>query len=299
MNGIFLSIISGISFGLFQTVNRRAGRQGDVFQATFILVLVSSVLLVAVLFFFEDLSLLRTISWPAFFFYSLAAFFHFFIGWTLLVISQKEVGAARTSVLLGTVPLWATFIGIFFFDEFLSASSLLAIGLIILGAYIVSSGKSTQVNSMIKTGWWASLPGLGTAICFASSAIFIRYGLNHLPSPLLGVTIGMVVVTIFYGLLLLIRSQTHQAPAASRFTGSALWLQIIAGVLVALGTWWRWVALDLTQIAIVISLSRLSTPTVLLASPFLIGQQWEEVNGRVWLGAASIIAGALILTFYS
>ena len=74
-------------------------------------------------------------------------------------------------------------------------------------------------------------------------------------------------------------------------------LRILAGILVAVGTWWRWIALDLSPLAIVISLSRLSTPTVLILSPFLIGQTLEQVNLRVWVGGSVIIAGALILTF--
>ena len=50
-----------------------------------------------------------------------------------------------------------------------------------------------------------SLAGLGTALCFSSSSIFIRYGLETIPSPLIGVTIGMVFCTFAYGLILLVR----------------------------------------------------------------------------------------------
>ena len=273
MNGILLSIVSGVMFGLFQALNRRAGRQGDVYLATFILLLVSSIVLIPVAFIFEDIALLRTMSGLAVLYFSLAALIHFFIGWTLFSMSQKRVGAARTSVLLGTVPVWATAIGLLFFDEFLTLMTFIGIMIIIAGAFIVSSGGTTRADSMIEVGWRASLPGLGTAVCFAGSSIFIRYGLEQLPSPLLGVTIGMVVVTLLSGMTLLIRSQSGEALPESRFFGTNLWLQIIAGVLVAVATWWRWIALDLTPIAVVISLSRLSIPTVLLISPFLVGQQ--------------------------
>ena len=229
MNGILLSIVSGVMFGLFQALNRRAGRQGDVYLATFILLLVSSIVLIPVAFIFEDIALLRTMSGLAVLYFSLAALIHFFIGWTLFSMSQKRVGAARTSVLLGTVPVWATAIGLLFFDEFLTLMTFIGIMIIIAGAFIVSSGGTTRADSMIEVGWRASLPGLGTAVCFAGSSIFIRYGLEQLPSPLLGVTIGMVVVTLLSGMTLLIRSQSGEALPESRFFGTNLWLQIIAG----------------------------------------------------------------------
>ena len=49
------------------------------------------------------------------------------------------------------------------------------------------------------------MAGLGTALCFSSSSIFIRYGLETIPSPLIGVTIGMVFCTSAYGLILIVR----------------------------------------------------------------------------------------------
>ncbi len=137
-------------------------------------------------------------------------------------------------------------------------------------------------TAVLQTGWRASLYGLATALCFSVSAIFIRYGLAALPSPLLGVTVGMLVVTAAYGLMLL-----RQRTPVGQFRPSPgiLALQVLAGVLVGLATWARWLALG-----------RLSVPTVLLLAPFVVGQALERVNWRVWLGAGLIIAGSLILT---
>lgn len=295
MSGIFLSIISGFGFGLFQALNRRATHGVNPYQATFVLLFVSSIVLIFISAVTVDLSLLQTISPLAVFYFSLAAFIHFLIGWTLFSLSQKTVGAARTGVLLGTVPLWGTLIGVILFAEFLSTPILFAIVLMIAGSYIVSSDKIDPTNKDIKIGFQASLYGLGTAICFAASSIFIRYGLELLPYPLLGVTVGMTIVTVIYGFFL--ASQIVRTGEVVNFGGSKIWLQIFAGILVAVSTWWRWLALDLTPIAVVIALSRLSIPTVLILSPFLIGQKLEQVNGRVWTGAGVILVGAMILMF--
>ncbi|MEM8856685.1 MAG: DMT family transporter [Chloroflexota bacterium] len=294
MSGIFLSIISGVGIGLFHALNRRAAYGIDPFQATFILLFVSSAVLIAISLLTIDLALLTTAPPIAFVYFILAAVIHFLVGWTLFNMSQKSVGAARTGVLLGTDPLWGTAIGAIFFSEFLSGIILLGIILMIIGAYVVSSDKPNNSNTEIQTGAKASLYGLGAAVCFAASSIFIRYGLDFLLSPLLGVTIGISVVTVIYGLLLW--GQVALNGKKINF-GRLLWLQIVGGVLVALATWWRWMAFDLVPIAVVIALSRLSIPTVLILSPFVIGQKLENVNGRVWLGAVGILAGAMILTF--
>ena len=136
--------------------------------------------------------------------------------------------------------------------------------------------------------------GLGMALCFAGSAIPIRWGLEGLPSPLLGVTIGMMVCLAAYAIVLLF--QRRNTPPV-RIPRKILFLQILAGALVGLSTWARWIALDLAPLAVVIALGRLSVPIVLLLAPFLIGQKLERVTLRLWFGAGLIIAGSLLLTF--
>jgi len=137
---------------------------------------------------------------------------------------------------------------------------------------------------MIERGWRASLAGLATTICFSSSAIFIRYGLETLSSPLIGVAISMAICAIAYAILLFIREQrrsdsTNLWQMLWQIDAIVLRWQLLAGILVGLATW-----------------VRLSVPVVLILSPWLVGQKYEEVNGQVWLGAGLILMGSLILT---
>ena len=80
-----------------------------------------------------------------------------------------------------------------------------------------------------------------------------------------------------------------------RSLGDAVWLKVLAGVLVALSTWGRWVALDRTSVGAVLALGLLSVPVVLLLSPILMGREVERVNLYVWLGAALVVGGSLLL----
>ena len=159
----------------------------------------------------------------------------------------------------------------------------------------IPSGPAAPPEGITVT-WRRSRFGLGTALCFAIAAIFIRAGLEDLPSPLLGVTVGMVVTAAVYGLILLFRGGRGRLGPVSR---DVILFQLAAAVLVGLSTWARWIALDMAPLAVVMALGRLNVPVVILLSPLLVGRHLERVTPRVWLGAALIIIGSLILNFYS
>jgi uncharacterized membrane protein len=153
----------------------------------------------------------------------------------------------------------------------------------------------SQDADTINVTWRNSLFGLGTAICFAISAIFIRNGLEGLPSPLLGVSVGMIITAGVYGVVLIFRrNQIQQGPIPR----DAWLFEVAAGTIVGLATWARWIALDMAPVAVVMTLGRTNVPVVIFLAPLLVGRKAERVTARVWLGAALIVAGAVILNLY-
>lgn len=137
---------------------------------------------------------------------------------------------------------------------------------------------------------WA---GLGTALAWAFSPIFIRAGLDQLPSPVIGVAVGLSANVLVYGVLLWLRRSTWRGQSIPR---SALYWQLAAAIFVALGTWARWIAVDLVPVGVVSAIERLSVPVVIVLSLLMLDQGHERVNRNVWIGAAMIVAGAIILT---
>jgi uncharacterized membrane protein len=132
----------------------------------------------------------------------------------------------------------------------------------------VSPGS--QDSDTINVTWRNSLFGLGTAICFAISAIFIRNGLEGLPSPLLGVSIGMIITAVVYGVVLILRRKQIQQGPIPR---DAWLFQVAAGAIVGLATWARWIALDLAPVAVVMALGRTNVPVVIFLAPLLVGRK--------------------------
>lgn len=294
MTGELWATLSGLGFGVFQAFNRRAGRAFDAYLATFVLIAGSAIILAVASVLTEDLGQFKGVPLIAYVNFGLAGFIHFYLGWTLLSISQNKVGAARTGALLGATPLFALFISAPAFNEFLSLPVLSGIFILMAGVYLISSEKNPLAGAEATT-WRDSLFGLGVAVCFVISPIFIRGGLKDLDSPLLGVTIGMGFSALAYGITLLFRrTQIQREP----ITRDALWFQLAASFFVGVSTWTRWIALDMAPVGVVLALGRLNVPVIILLTPMLVGKAAENVTLRVWMGATLIVGGSLILNLY-
>jgi drug/metabolite transporter (DMT)-like permease len=230
----------------------------------------------------------------------LAGFVHFFIGWTFLNASQKMVGAARTSSLIGTIPLFGIVLAALTLSEIPSLIIIGGMVLIVGGVYLVNYARIRQNNSVaafsgLATGWRSLGPGLIAALCWAISPIFIRYGLVELPLPMLGLTIGITTTVVAYGLILAVR---EIGSPISEIPTNALITKVIAGILVGLATWAYWVAFSLTSVALVLALALLSVPVVNVLSPIVIGRDLEQVTIQVWMGSGLIVGGSLVLILF-
>jgi drug/metabolite transporter (DMT)-like permease len=280
------AVASGVGFGLFQSLNRRALVDiEDPYVSTFINLVIAAVALLAVALATEDLTrLFDAGAWPLIAF-AAAGIVHFLLGWTFLNLSQRRIGAARTSPLLTMAPLFALVVAAITLGQLPGAPALAAIVPMVLGAYLVAGGGQ-------EARGLDALPGLACALMWAISPVFTLEGLEGLDSPLLGVTLGMVASVAAYGLFVVGRGASLRGAAVAR---EALAFKALAGVLVALATWWRWLAIDGADVAVVLALALVSVPIVLFLSPVLVGRHLEHVTPKVWVGAGLVVAGALTL----
>jgi len=291
--GALYAALAGVGFGVFQAFNRKARTGFSIYWATFILVFVSAVLLPIGSLLTEDLNMLAQAPASVYVNFGLGGLIHFFLGWTLLTISQNRVGAARTGALVGATPLFATLVAALAFDEILSLPVLAGVFTIVAGVYFVSVSGKNEANP-VRFSWRDSIFGLGVAVCFSISPIFIRGGLDEMDSPLLGVTIGMVLSAIAYAIILLRRRERLNLSQVPR---ESLFYQLAAGLFVGASTWIRYLALTMAPVAVVLALGRVNVPVVIILSIFLVGQKEERVTNRVWLGATLVVAGSLMLIF--
>jgi len=289
MSGALLAAASGIGFGLFQSVNVRALRgTDDSYASTFVQVSVAAAVLAAASIAAGQLDGVLDAPLWAIGDFALAGLLHFLVGWSLLNLSQQRIGAARTSPLLTTVPVFGIVIAAVTIGQLPGPTAIGAIALMCAGAYVVAMRGGLESPRVPD-----ALPGLGCAFLWALSPIFILRGLEGFDSPVAGLTVGLVVsVAVFAPLYAMWRGRTR---AWIALKGSVGKLKLLAGVLVAVSTWWRWAALEDATVGAVLALNLLSVPVVLFLAPVLAGRHIERVTAGLWAGAGLVVSGALIL----
>jgi drug/metabolite transporter (DMT)-like permease len=303
MIGELLASLAGVGFGVFQSINRRAAFGIDTLRATFTVLTVSALFLGVVSLIKEDLNLLWQAPLSAWILFILAGLIHFLLGWTLLNISQRRIGAARTGALIGTTPLFATILAAIMLGEWLTTLAIVGVIVVVIGVYFTTpkeSKSSTESNPSTSelpstTGFRSALYGLATALCWAISPVFIRQALEGLPSPLLGVELGMIACSISYGIMLFIGRKRRTQETPSR---EALILLAIGGVISGSAIWARWAAIELTSVAVVTTLSLFSVIVTMILSPFVVGGQQEKPTSQAVVGAVMIITGSVILVLF-
>jgi drug/metabolite transporter (DMT)-like permease len=288
VSGAAWAALSGAGFGVFQALNARAVRGlGSVYLSTFLQLGVAALILTAIAAATEDLGELADASAWSLIAFALAGVIHFFVGWTTLNFSQARIGAARTSPMLATTPVFGLVFAAVFTAEVPGAVALAGVGLTMIGAYLVSDPGGGRRARVRESGF-----ALATAGAWALSPILTVEGLEGLDSPLLGVVVGMLAASLCFGGLLAVSPAPLRGSLGGR---EALGLKLIAGVIVAIATWWRWISLDDAGVAVVLALQLVSVPTVLLLAPAISGRHLEIVTPRIWAGAALVLAGALLL----
>lgn len=107
MTGALWAAVSGLGFGVFQVLNARAVRGlASVYLATFVQLLAATTVFVVIVGVDGRAGRLLDVPASALLLFGLAGLLHFFIGWTTMSQSQARIGAARTSPLIATSPLF-------------------------------------------------------------------------------------------------------------------------------------------------------------------------------------------------
>jgi drug/metabolite transporter (DMT)-like permease len=286
------AVASAVGFAFFQFVNRRALTGVDVYRGTATLLGVGAVTLLSVAGLTGGLSLVAAAPRSALLFCAAAGFVHFFCGWTLLGWSQVKVGVARTGILIGTAPLFGALIAAFFLGETLTPLAVTGLVIVVLGVAVVSArhhpGSLTPSDARLGT-----LAGLGTALCWSSSPVLIRRGLEGLPAPVAAASIGMLACALVYAAAIVVAGRRVER---ARITASTRQLMVAGGALISLSIWMQWTAYDLAPVAAVLALLQLTPIIVVLLATRLGGEVLDPTaQVRVRVGAAMTVAGSLAL----
>jgi drug/metabolite transporter (DMT)-like permease len=287
VSGVLWATASGIGFGLFQSLNRRAIRGiEDPYVSTFLQLSAATGILLLASLISEDLHQLADASAESIALFAIAGVIHFVLGWLLLNVSQARIGASRTAPLITLTPLFGVILAAVTLGELPSVAALAAIVPIMVGAWLLASrGGRVGIER-------DSIFAFGTAFMWALSAVLTVEALEGLDSPLLGVTLGLLAATVALGGVLLARDSLGAIRLIARNT---LALKLSAAVVVAFATWFRLLALGETDVAVVLATNLVSVPVTLVLAPLLVGRHLEQADARVWVGGLLVVTGVLTL----
>lgn len=286
--GVAWALVAALGFGFTQTFNRKSNLIVGPFRTAFGLLLAVEGFLVVRMFLTGDHRLLRDAPVSALLFFSASAVIHYVAGWTLLALSQQQVGVARTGAVVSAAPLVGAFLAVPVLGESLGPATFGGVVLTVAGVAMVAISRGRDE----ETGrWHVPTYGLAVAACWGTSPMFIRKGLEGLDAPVLGLTIGLAVALVVHAAIL----TGTRSWAWGRGSWTARRWMVIGGVSGSIGIGAQWVSFGLTTIAISITVQQLATLVVVALAPFMFDRAFERVNGLLILGTVSMLSGSVLV----
>lgn len=142
--------------------------------------------------------------------------------------------------------------------------------------------------------------GVLTAACWASSPVFLRKGLEIVPSPMWAVTVGLAAATLPFLVWLAVVRPEPKVPLRRGMpvdprSRLALWFLVLAGLASAAGAVGRTLAIDLAPVVVVVPLLQTTSLWTIALAPPLLGRHVERVTPRLIGGALLVLAGASLV----
>jgi len=234
-----------------------------------------------------------------FFQYCLLAAICQLTGTFLLILLFKLRNFAIGSTYVRSEAIIAAFIGAIFFEDILSFSGWIAVGISVVGVVLISltslEFKKEQIRSLVFNP--SAGIGLLCGLAFGIGSFFIRdaslslEGLNFLLTSALTLLSVLLFQTAGLGILVVIKTP---ADIKKMIT---LWRQCsFVGVTSALGSIGWFTALTIQRVTYVKALAQIEFIFALLVSYFIFGEKSPKIE---ILGMVLVVSGILILLMFA
>ena len=234
-----------------------------------------------------------------FFQYCLLAAICQLTGTFLLILLFKLRNFAIGSTYVRSEAIIAAFIGAIFFEDILSFSGWIAVGISVVGVVLISltslDFKKEQIRSLVFNP--SAGIGLLCGLAFGIGSFFVRdaslslEGLNFLLTSALTLLSVLLFQTAGLGILVVIKTP---ADIKKMIT---LWRQCsFVGVTGALGSIGWFTALTIQRVTYVKALAQIEFILALLVSYFIFGEKSPKIE---ILGMVLVVSGILILLMFT
>lgn len=288
MIGLLPALGAAAAFAAFQVVNARALTRTDVARGTRVLLTTAAVVLGTITLVTDGPSPWTEAPSRALLMAAAAGVVHFGLGWTFLGTAQQRIGAARTGALVGTVPLFGSFVAWGLLGEAIGSVQVAGLLLVVVGVATIATRN--RRGPAVPRAFSGVAAALGTATCWSVSPVLIREALAGIPSPRAAATVGLLASALLHAALVAVARRGRERAAIDR---RALQLLAIGGSLVALALWMQWTAFSLAPVATVLVLLQLTPVLVPLLARIGGTAAGDLPLSRLYLGVMAIVLGSL------
>ena len=313
MIGVFLALVGATAFSFMNILIRLGSRYGtrdNGLRATLIVNVVVFTVLLAVL---TAVGRGITLSAEGVGAFALAGLFATFVGRYTLFAAIGRIGAARATAIKNATPLVSVSLAIGFLGEVLSLLAALGMALVMLGLCLLlrevrthrTAGEgldeqlpeagAARAMRVARPGRHELLAGVAmagaAALAFGTGHAFRKVGIDVLPDPVLGATIGSWVALVVSLGLSGIRGELGGFVTVVGSFRSSFWLAGAAGAAGQLCFFSALVFAPLSHVAVVAASE--TVITALLAA--LLIRHAERVTRQVILPAVLVFGGSALI----
>jgi len=241
-------------------------------------------------------------SWQAILFWAISGLIHFGLGRSWAYKSIQLVGSNRSNIVTSLNPIVTVILAILILEETIPSLMVLGILLSLSGPFLIvmkeqaimgaaqrADGTGKEFNR--RTLYLGMMYGVGAAVFWGSSAIFIKLALNNGGSPLTGTLIAYLAASFFISPSLLREKNRKEMLEADR---KSLRMALLSGLSTNIAQLFKFVAFAYGSV-IVVSLMSRTAPLWVLFFSFLFNREFESFSRWVILGSLLLVSGTVLI----
>ncbi len=282
-----IAIIAAITMSSMSVLNRQGLQKGSPFMAA---IIINATVLVT----YFTLSTVSGVSWQSLpragvYWFLLAGLCSPALSMTVYYISLSRFGVAKSApIAMGANPLFSVTLAIILLGERPGWSLYVGTILIVGGIWVISRPKEG-----IRLKWNEVIIPLGAGFFWGLAATIRKVGLAILPDPKTAAAIQS------FSALVVLLTMFWVFPKGRRFVRSwhAFKFFLLAGISFTFTIYFLLSAIWLGEVSRVMAIMG-STPLLSVALAALFLGDLEDVTARTFAGAASIVAGVILITLF-
>ena len=305
MLGVLLGLFSAVFFGISTVIARRGMLRASSSYIAAISIFTGVPFFLLVTCATGEIYQIVQFPWKAQVFLALSGVIHFALGRTWAYKSIHLIGSTRSIIVTSLNPIISIAMAMIIFKETIKPLMVLGI-LLALSGPLVTILKEQAVESSFPSKatfrgkgldrhniYVGMLYGMGAAVFWGSSTIFIKLGLKNGGSPVAGSLLAYLAASVVISPSLLLNQENKREIFEA--TRKSFQFALFIGLVTSIAQLLRYVALQYSSVIIVTLLSR-TVPLWVLLFSFIYNKDYESFSYWVILGNVLLIVGtALVL----